>query len=58
MSKKKEAELLNALASLIRSFPTDDDLKMAGWSDEMIEAACDAYDHARAVERKHTGAQP
>lgn len=47
------AELVEALARVLRDFPTDADMWQAGWSGEDVARACDAYDHAKAVHAKH-----
>ena len=41
--------LQQAITDLCRHFPTDDDMAAAGWSASEIEAACSAYDRARAA---------
>ena len=41
------AELMEALTNLMRNFPTDHDMKEAGWDGVDIEKACTAHDKAR-----------
>ncbi|UIS65429.1 hypothetical protein [Acidovorax phage AP1] len=41
--------LVKALERMCRHFPTDTDMEAAGWSRAEVDAACDAYDHARAL---------
>ena len=48
-------ELLEALQRLMRHFPPDSDLEVAGWLPREIEAACDAYDAARAAVARALG---
>lgn len=48
-----KAELLGALREVCRRFPADSDLAEAQWTPEEINAACDAYDKARALIAKH-----
>jgi hypothetical protein len=43
------AKLLGALTNLMRNFPTDHDMKEAGWDGVDIEKACTAHDKARAA---------
>lgn len=43
------AELVEALMALLRHYPTDDDMQEAGWAASDIEAACNAYDDAKAT---------
>jgi hypothetical protein len=40
-------KLREAVVLLLRNFPTDGDLREAGWEDLEIESACSAYDTAR-----------
>lgn len=47
--------LLAALTRLCRAFPTDADMKEAGWEGSEIEEGCNAYDAARAAVAKATG---
>jgi len=48
-------DLLEALTNLMRNFPTDFDMKAAGWDGMDIEKACAAHDMARAAIAKVTG---
>lgn len=48
-------DLLEALTNLMRNFPTDFDMKAAGWDGMDIEKACAAHDMARAAIAKATG---
>ena len=48
-------ELLEALAELMRNFPTDFDMTEAGWDRSDIDKACSAHDKARAAYAKATG---
>ena len=50
-------ELLEALARLMRTFPTDSDMTEAGWGAKEIDEACAAHDAARAAFAKATGGQ-
>lgn len=49
-------DLLAALTRLCRAFPTDADMKEAGWEGPEIEEGCNAYDAARAAIAKATEA--
>ena len=40
---------IEALADLVKTFPTDDDMRNAGWHSWEIAKACRAYDAARAA---------
>lgn len=51
-----KAELLEALRQLLRAFPTDHDMVAAGWNHRETEEACTAYDKARTVFARATGA--
>lgn len=42
------AGLVGALTGLCRVFPTDSDMQEAGWEADEVNAACDAYDIAKA----------
>ena len=46
---KAQAALLDALTQLVRHFPTDFDMKQAGWGAPEIDRACNAYDVAKNV---------
>lgn len=48
-------ELLDALQALMRNFPTDFDLDVAGWDAGDIETAMQAHDIARAAISKAQG---
>ena len=43
--------LKEALTRLLTQFPTDTDMLAAGWENSEVNAACDAYDHAREALR-------
>lgn len=43
--------LKEALTRLMTQFPTDTDMLEAGWENSEVNAACDAYDHAREALR-------
>lgn len=47
-------ELLEALQSLLKSFPTEDDMHIAGWEQSEIDSACRDYAAARAAVAKAT----
>ena len=47
-------ELLEALQSLLKSFPTEDDMHIAGWEQSEIDLACRDYEAARAAVAKAT----
>jgi len=42
-------ELLDALQAVLRSFPTDRDMRDAGWERAEIDLACRDYEAARAA---------
>lgn len=42
-------ELLEALQAVLRSFPTDRDMRDAGWERAEIDLACRDYEAARAA---------
>jgi hypothetical protein len=42
-------KLREALTRICTQFPTDTDMAAAGWETHEINAACDAYDAARAA---------
>lgn len=46
-----------ALIEVCKYFPTDSDMEAAGWSEDYINRACDAYDAARALIAKHGGTE-
>lgn len=47
-------ELLEALQAVLRSFPTDGDMRAAGWEQAEIDLACRDYEAARAAVAKAT----
>lgn len=47
-------ELLEALQAVLRSFPTDSDMRAAGWEQAEIDLACRDYEAARAAVAKAT----
>lgn len=47
-------ELLEALQSLLKRFPTEDDMHIAGWEQSEIDLACRDYEAARAAVVKAT----
>lgn len=47
-------ELLEALQAVLRSFPTDGDMRAAGWEQTEIDLACRDYEAARAAVAKAT----
>lgn len=47
--ERMNAELVEAVTRLLQNFPTDGDMAEAGWDGLEIEAACQAYDRARAA---------
>jgi hypothetical protein len=46
---KVVAALVEALARLCKSFPTDSDMYAAGWDGVEVEEGCLAYESARAA---------
>mgnify|MGYP007094615063 CR=1 FL=1 len=48
-------ELLEALQAVLRSFPTDRDMRDAGWERAEIDLACSDYEAARAAIAKVSG---
>lgn len=47
-------DLLEALQAVLRSFPTDGDMRAAGWEQTEIDLACRDYEAARAAIAKAT----
>jgi len=54
MSIKYPPEIL-ALIEVCKFFPTDSDMEMAGWSEDYIKRAGDAYDAAQEVIANYGG---
>lgn len=50
--RERVKELEEGLTKLMREFPTDFDMKEAGWDGADIERACSAHDNARALLEK------
>ena len=49
-------ELLSVLLEMIRLFPNEDELSLAGWDQSEINEACDSYKMACGAMAKHGGA--
>lgn len=51
-------ELREALRAICQHFPTDTDMREAGWCEANVDAACNAYDKARPVLVRALAATP